>query len=153
MEDISILPIQHDRRTSPFKGVAPAPCPWAPKFLPEQWVFTDGSDITDQPRLEASVVHIPSSTTIYRDVAGTKETRTIMWAELVAIHTTLTKFATHNWIGIFTDSLSSLQVIRHHHTNPGTTSAKHYHHYKLLLDSITNLIENKNIVGLTHQPP
>ena len=54
------------------------------------------------------MVHIPTSTIIYIDAAGTKETRTIMRAELVDIHTALTTFITHDWIGIFTDSLSSL---------------------------------------------
>ena len=66
-----------------------APYPWEPKFLPEQWVYTDGSDITGHSRLEAAVVHIPTNTTIYIDVAGTEETRTIMRAELGAIHTAL----------------------------------------------------------------
>jgi ribonuclease HI len=94
------------------------------------------------------VVHIPSSNTIYIDATGTKETRTIMRAELVAIHTALTKFAAHDWIGIFTDSLPSLQVIRHHHTNPGNIGAKHYHHYMLLLCSITDLLETKRLAGL-----
>jgi hypothetical protein len=31
-----------------------------------------------------------------------------MRAEVVAIHTALTTFASHEWIGIFTDYLSSL---------------------------------------------
>ena len=39
-----------------------------------------------QPRLGATVVHIPSHTTIYTDATGNEETRTIMRAELVAIH-------------------------------------------------------------------
>jgi hypothetical protein len=93
----------------------PSPHPWTPKFIPENWVYTDGSDIEGYPRLGAAVVHIPTSTTIYIDAAGTEETRTIMRAELVAIHTALSAFAEHEWIGIFTDSLSSLQAIRHHY--------------------------------------
>ncbi len=56
----------------------------------------------------AAVVHIPTSTTIYIDDAGTEETRTIMRAELIAIHTALSTFSTHDWIGIFTDSLTNL---------------------------------------------
>ncbi len=72
-----------------------------------------------------------------------------MRAELVAIHTALSTFSTHNWIGIFTDSLSSLQAIRHHHTNPGTTSAKHYHHHRLLLESISDLLETRQRAGLS----
>ena len=78
-------------------------------------MYTDGSDIKGYPRLGAAVVHIPTSTTIFIDAAGTEETRTIMRAELVAIHTALTTFERHDWVGIFTDSLSSLQAIRQHH--------------------------------------
>jgi len=140
MEDIPVIHIQKDRRTSPFNGVAPSPYPWVPKFLPEQWVYTDGSDLTGHPRLGASVVHIPSSTTIYTNAMGTEDNRTGMRAELIAIHTALTKFARHDWIGIFTDSLSSLQAIRHRHANPGTTGAKHYHHHMPVLGSITDLL-------------
>ncbi len=64
------------------------------------------------------------------------------------IYMALTTFFTHDWIGIFTDSLSSLQSIRHHHTNPGTTSAKHYHHHNLLLGSITDLLEIRRLAGI-----
>ena len=95
------------------------------------------------------MVHIPTSTIVYIDDAGTEETRTIMRAELVAIHTALSTFSTHDWIGVFTDSLSSLQAIRHHHTNSGTTSAKHYHHHMLLLDSIIDLLETRQRPGLS----
>jgi len=97
------------------------------------------------------MVHIPTSTTIYINVARTEETRTIMRAELVAIQTALTTFSTHKCIGIFTDSLSSLHAIRHHHTNPGTTNAKHYHHHMLLLKSITDLLDTRSgLVGPKH---
>ncbi len=93
------------------------------------------------------MVNIPTNTTIYIDAAGTEETRTIMRAELVAIHTALSTFSTHNWIGIFTDSLSSLQAIRHHDNNPGISSAKHYHHHRLLLESITDLLDTRQRSG------
>jgi len=95
------------------------------------------------------VVHIPTNTTIYIDAVGTEETRTIMRAELFAIHTTLTTFTTHDWIGLFTNSLSNLQVIRHHHAIPGTTSAKHYHHHNLMPGSITDLLETRRLAGLS----
>jgi ribonuclease HI len=119
------------------------------------WAYTDGFDITGLFRIVASVVHIPSNTTtIYIDVAGREETRTIMRTELIAIHTALTKFARHDCIGIFTDSLSSLRAIRHHHTNPGTTGAKHCHHHMLLLGSITDFLETRRLAGLrTTLPP
>jgi len=110
MADMLVFPIQHSSRTPSFYGVGPTPYPWVPKFLPEQWVYTDGSDITGHPRLGAAVFQIPSSTTIYIDVAGTKETRTIMRAELVATYTPLATFLTHEWICIFTYFLSNLQA-------------------------------------------
>jgi ribonuclease HI len=94
------------------------------------------------------MLHIPTNTIIYIDAVGSKETRTIMRAELVAIHTALKTFVTHNLIGIFTDSVSSLQAIRHYHITSGTTSAKHYHHHRLLLGSATGLLETRRLGGL-----
>ncbi len=94
------------------------------------------------------MLHIPTNTTIYIDTTGTEETRTITRAELVAIHTRLSTFDTHDWISIFIDSLFSLQAIRHPHTNPGITSAKHYHLHSLMLGSITDLLEARRLAGL-----
>ena len=99
----------------------------------EEWVYTDGSNIKGYLRLGAAVVHIPTRTTIYIDAAGCEETRTITRAELVAIHTALTRFEDYSWLGIFTDSLSSLQVIHVRYYRPGLTIAPHYHHPMLLL--------------------
>jgi hypothetical protein len=70
LEDTPVFPIQHSRWSSPFIGVAPAPFPREPRFLPEPWVYTDGSVITGHPRLGAAVAHIPTNTTIYIDAAG-----------------------------------------------------------------------------------
>jgi hypothetical protein len=49
-----------------------------------------------------------------------------MRAELVAMYTALDKFATHEWVGIFADSLSNLQAIRHRYTNPATHGPQNY---------------------------
>ena len=78
-------------------------------------------------------MHIPTRTTIYIDAAGSEETRTIMRAELEAIHTALTRFADHPWIGVFTYSLSNFHAIRFHYHRPGLTLAPHYHDHMLLL--------------------
>ena len=69
-------------------------------------MYTDGSDISGQAQLGATGVRVPTCATIYIDAGGTNETRTIMRVELVAIYTALDKFATHEWVGIFTNSLS-----------------------------------------------
>ncbi len=69
--DILVLPTYQDGRATPFIGEAPPSYPWAPKFLPEQLVYTDGYDMTGHPLLGAAVVHIPTSTAIYIDVEGT----------------------------------------------------------------------------------
>jgi len=134
-----ISPTQH--------GPPPVPYLWAPKYIPENWVYTDGFIIDGYPRLGASVVHILSTTTIYIDVAGTEETRTIMRAELVAIRMALATFAAHELVGVFTDFLSSLQAIEHHNTNPIIGDAKHYHHHMLLIESIIELLDTKASLG------
>ena len=93
--DDSDLPPPPGGENTPHPDPAPAPYPWQPKYLPDQWVYTDGSDIEGHPRLGAAVVHVPTNTTIYIDAAGVEETRTIMRAELVAIYTALQTFASH----------------------------------------------------------
>ena len=93
------------------------------------------------------MVHTPTRTTIYIDAAKTEETRAITQAELAAIHTPLTTFTSHEWIGIFTDSLSSLQVIRNHNTNPGIRSSLHYHYHMVLQGSIMDLLETRRLAG------
>jgi ribonuclease HI len=70
-----------------------------------------------------------------------------MRAELVAIQTALTTCASHEWIWIFNDSLSSLKAIRHHSTNPCILSSLHYHNHMLLLESITDLLEARRLAG------
>ena len=70
-----------------------------------------------------------------------------MRLELVAIRTALTIFALLEWIGVFTDSLSILQAIEHHNTNPGIGGAKHYHHHMVLLESTTKLLDTKTSLG------
>ena len=69
MANIPAFPSPPNGWTSTSPDLAPVPYPWQPKFLPEQWVYTDGSTIEGQPRLGAAVVHIPTGTTIYIDAA------------------------------------------------------------------------------------
>jgi len=66
-----------------------------------------------------------------------------MRVELVAIYTALDNFATHEWVGIFTYSLSNLHAIRHRYTNSGAHGPQHYHHHMLLLSGITDLLEER----------
>jgi hypothetical protein len=72
-----------------------------------------------------------------------------MRAELAAIHTALSRFEDHPWIGVFTNSLSSLQAIRLHYYRPSLTIAPHNHHLMLLLQSISNLLENRREKGFS----
>jgi len=67
------------RLIAPTEATTPAvPIPWTPRFLPEECVYTDGSDIKGHPRLGAAVVYISTRTTICIDATGCDETRTIM---------------------------------------------------------------------------
>jgi len=106
-------------------------------------MYIDVSDIKGQTRLGAAVVHIPICTTIYIDARGTYGTRNIMRAELVAIYTALEKCCTHEWMGIFTEFLSSLQAIRHRYANPGSRGPQNYHHHLPLLSRIKDLLEER----------
>jgi len=71
-----------------------------------------------------------------------------MRAELVAIYTALDKFSTHEWVGIFTDSLSSIHAIRQSYAHQGLTNTMNYHHHMLLLSGITDLLEERRKRGL-----
>jgi ribonuclease HI len=149
--DIPFLPLGGSFTLPSAPLPTATPLLWTPKYQPEQWVYTDRSDIKGQPRLGAAVIHVPTCTTIYINARGTKETRTIMRADLVAIYTALDKFAIHEWVGIFTDSLSSLQAIRHRYsargeciyTHHGPSSPQYYHHHQFLLSGITDLLEEQ----------
>jgi hypothetical protein len=101
MRDIPFFPLEWAFAPPSMPPPAPTPLLWTPKYQPEQWVFTDGSNIKGQPRLGAAVVHVPTCTTIYIDAGGTRETCTIMRAELAPIYTALANFDTHDWVGIF----------------------------------------------------
>jgi len=62
------------RLMAPTVGtIPPDPIPWTPRFLPEEWVYTNGATIKGHPRLGATVVHIPTRTTIYIDATGCEE--------------------------------------------------------------------------------
>jgi len=70
-----------------------------------------------------------------------------MRAKLVALHTALSIFEAHPWLGIFTDSLSSLKAIRLPYYRPGLSASSHYHHHILLLRSISQLLESRRGKG------
>ena len=110
-------------------------------------MYTDGSNIKGHPRLGATVVHVPTCTILYIDAGGTKETRTIMRVELVAIHKALDTISTHEWIWIFTGSLSKLYAIRHRYTHQGPSSPQNYYHHMILLRGITDLLEERRMRG------
>jgi len=116
---------------------------WTPRFTPEDWVYTICSNIKEQDHLGAAVVHIPSRTKLYIDANDCDETRTIMRTELVILYTALSTCEAHPWLGIFTDSLSSVQAIRLHYYKPGHTASPHYHQHMLLLESNSQLLESR----------
>ena len=128
-------------------SLAPKPLPWTPKYQSEKWLYTDASDVKGLPRLGAAVVHGPICSIIYIDAGGTKEARTIMRAKWMDIYTALDNFFTHKWVGIFTDSVSSLKTIRHRYTNPRTRGPYNYYPHLLLLSGITDLLEERHRRG------
>ena len=148
MKDIPFLPLGWAFTLPSAPPQPPTPLPWTLKYQHEQWMYIDGSDIKVQPRLGDAMVHVPTCTTIYIDARTQTKTHNIMRMDLVAIHTALDKLAKHEWVGIFTDSLSSLQAIRHRYTNPRTRGPQDYQHHLLLLSRIMDLQEERHRQGL-----
>ena len=146
MRDTPKLPPKGNHADMHPPHLSPTPLYWIPKYLPEHWVYK-GSDIKGQPRLGTAVVHVPTCTTLYIDAGGTEESRTIMWAELVAIHTALDKFTAHEWVGIFTDSLSNLHAIRRRYAQQGPTRPRDYHRHMILLSGSTDLLDERRRTG------
>ena len=117
METVLGLPfhdevLPHDNPLCPGAPSIPYRC--VPMYNMEDWIYTNGSDINEHIHLGATVTHILSRTTLYINTAGCDKTRTIMRAELVAIHTALAIFEDHPCIGVFKESMSSLRAIRNH---------------------------------------
>jgi len=96
LEDNSTLPQGGHTTVHLPQKLPPVPHPWTPRFNPQNWIYTNGSDIKDQSRLGASVVHVPTRTAIYIEVGGSKETRTVMRLDLIAMHTALTTSTSHD---------------------------------------------------------
>jgi hypothetical protein len=102
-KDLQILrPTQ--KQTPDLDRSPPQPILWHPLHNPTEWIYTDGSLKTGEPRIGASVIHSPTATTTYIDASGQDESHTIIRAEIVAIHVALDNYKNDNWIGIFTDS-------------------------------------------------
>ena len=128
--------------------ILPYPTKWKPLHNPSEWIYTDGSLKAGKPRLGASVIHSPTSTTTYIDASGQDETHTIMRAELVAIYVALDKYKDDKWLGIFTDSQTSLHAIQNQLQRPSHSA---YHHHKPLLTAIVTLIRYRDGLNLpTH---
>ncbi len=143
MMDIPLLPLGGASTLAFAPSTAPTHHPWTPMFRPEQWVYADGSEMKGKPCVGAVGVHALVCTTVYIDVGDTDEARTIMRAYLVAICTALDKVAAHKCVKIFTNSLSSLKLIWHRYTNPGTRGPQHYYHHMILLSGITDFLEDR----------
>jgi ribonuclease HI len=124
----------------------PKPIPWQPLHNPEKWTCTDGSYKESKPRLGASVIHSPTNTTTYIDASGQEETHTIMRAEQAAIHVALNVHKHEPWLGIFTDSKTSLHAIKNELQRPSHTT---YHHHKPLIAAIVDFLPNRAELVLT----
>ncbi len=71
-----------------------------------------------------------------------------MRAELVAIQVALDKYKNDQWVGIFTESQTSLHAIQHQLQRPSHTA---YHHHKPLIAAIVNTIHYRASLGLPTQ--
>ena len=112
---------------------------------PNEWIYTDGSLKKGQPRIGAAVKHSHTNTTTYIGASGQDETYTIVRAELVAIQVALSIYKDDPWIGIFTDSQTSLHAIQNELQRPSNTT---YHHHKPPIAAVVNLLQYRISLGL-----
>jgi len=69
-----------------------------------------------------------------------------MSAEPAAIHVALDKYKDDPWIGIFTDSKTSLHVIQHELER---SSNKNYHHHKPRIAAIVSTLRYLILLGIS----
>jgi ribonuclease HI len=144
--NLPTLPRHYNTTHPQINTTPPQPIPWQPLHNPEKWTYTDGSYKEGKPRLGASVIHSPTNTTTYIDASGQEETHTIMRAELAAIHVALNVHKHDPWLGIFTDSKTSLHAIQNELQRPSHTT---YHHHKPLIAAIVDSLISRSELGLT----
>jgi len=91
--------------------------------------------------LRAAAIHTHTNTTIYIDSSGVKETNTILKARLSSIHIALDTFINSSWMGILSDSFSSLQAIQHelHHPN----NSEYNHHGPLIEVKVVTILDRE----------
>ncbi len=135
--NLPFLPCYNNKTNTQPNPLPPQPTIWQPLYNSEEWTYTDGSHKDGKPRQGASVIHFPTNTTTYIDAYGQDELHTIMRAELVAIHVALDKYKNDPWLGIFTDSQTSLHAIQNELQRPSHTK---YHHHKPLITSILDTL-------------
>jgi ribonuclease HI len=68
-----------------------------------------------------------------------------MRAELVAIQVALNTYKDDPWVGIFTDSQTSLHAIQNELHRPSHIA---YHHHKALITAIVNSLQDRIRLGL-----
>ena len=134
--------------------------PFHAAWNPKEYIYTDGSLVTGNPILGASIVNPKTQTTTHIEIKSQPERHTINRAELAAITLALKANKNNHTLSILTDSAFSINTIRKYAIDP--LSFDHHPHKELLhlADDIIRTRDNsgysthigkvKSHTGVTH---
>jgi len=118
--------------------------PYQAVWNPTDFVYTDGSLVTRNPTLEASIVNPKTHTTTHIEIKSQPERHTINRTELAAITLALEANKHENTLSILTDSAFNINIIRRYAIDPLSFN---HHPRKHLLQLADNLNHTRDNMG------
>jgi ribonuclease HI len=118
--------------------------PYRAAWDPKAYVYTDGSLVTGNPTLGASIVNPNTQTTTHIEIKSQPERHTINRAELAAITLALKANQHEPTLAILTDSAFSINTIRKYAIDPLSFN---HHPHKELLQLADDIIRTRDNMG------
>jgi ribonuclease HI len=115
-------------------------------WTPTGFIYTDGSQITGNPTLVASVVDPKHNTITHIEIKSQPERHTINRAELAAIATALDLHRHNPSLSILADSAFSINNLRNFSSQ---RHAFHHHQHKELFKLADNIGRERDLKGYT----
>jgi ribonuclease HI len=118
--------------------------PYRATWNPKEYIYTDGSLVTGNPTLGASIVNPRTQTTTHIDIKSQPERHTINRAELAAITLALEANKNDHTLSILTDSAFIITTIRKYAVDP---LCYNHHPHKELLQLADDIIRTRDNMG------
>jgi ribonuclease HI len=118
--------------------------PYHGAWNPTNFIYTDGSLVTCNPILGASIVNPKTHSITHIEIKSQPERHTINQAELAAITQALETNKHENSLSILTDSAFNIKTIRRYAIDPLSFT---HHPHKHLLQRADNIIHTRDDMG------